>query len=67
MPNSRFLLNYYAANFNAMVRSEVTCISGKEGAQVIIPYRADPYEVRHLRVAGDLGQILFFVSCLLHI
>ncbi|PVD33464.1 hypothetical protein C0Q70_04720 [Pomacea canaliculata] len=33
---------------------------GKIGSQVIIPYRADPYEVERLRLVGDLGQVLFF-------
>lgn len=32
---------------------------GKIGSQLIIPYRCDPYHVRHLKLAGDLGQVLF--------
>jgi len=34
----------------------------KEGTQVIVPYRCDPVDVRHLRPMGDLGQIrhMFF-------
>lgn len=32
---------------------------GKIGSQVILPYRCDPYDVRHLKLAGDLGQVLF--------
>lgn len=32
---------------------------GKQGSQVICPYRADHAEVQHLKVMGDLGQILF--------
>lgn len=35
---------------------------GKVGAQVIIPYRGDHLEVNRLKLCGDLGQILFFVS-----
>jgi len=27
--------------------------------QIIIPYRADPYEAQYLKVVGDLGQVLF--------
>lgn len=34
---------------------------GKIGSQVIIPYRGDPYDVRDLKLMGDLGQILFMV------
>lgn len=32
---------------------------GKVGTQLIIPYRGDPYHARHLKLAGDLGQVLF--------
>ncbi|VDN16327.1 unnamed protein product [Dibothriocephalus latus] len=32
---------------------------GRMGAQVIVPYRGDPYFVRDLKVMGDLGQVLF--------
>jgi NADH dehydrogenase (ubiquinone) 1 alpha subcomplex subunit 9 len=32
---------------------------GKGGSQIIIPYRGDHYEVLRLKVAGDLGQVLF--------
>uniref|UniRef100_A0A1I8G6T8 NADH dehydrogenase [ubiquinone] 1 alpha subcomplex subunit 9, mitochondrial n=1 Tax=Macrostomum lignano TaxID=282301 RepID=A0A1I8G6T8_9PLAT len=32
---------------------------GKMGCQVICPYRGDPYDVKELKLMGDLGQILF--------
>lgn len=32
---------------------------GRVGSQVIIPYRGDPSKVRHMKLCGDLGQILF--------
>ena len=38
------------------------------GTEVVVPYRCDEHDYRHLRVAGDLGQIQFLViaysSCL---
>lgn len=32
---------------------------GKHGSQVICPYRGEPYFMKELKLAGDLGQILF--------
>ncbi|CAH0395663.1 unnamed protein product [Bemisia tabaci] len=32
---------------------------GKVGTQLIIPFRCDAYNVRNLKLAGDLGQVLF--------
>lgn len=32
---------------------------GKTGSQLILPFRADPYSIRHLKLCGDLGQVLF--------
>ena len=37
---------------------------GKIGSQIIVPYRGDPYDVRDLKLMGDLGQVLFMVSYL---
>ena len=34
----------------------------KEGSQIIVPYRGDTYNLRELRLLGDLGQVLFTVS-----
>ncbi|XP_014669976.1 PREDICTED: NADH dehydrogenase [ubiquinone] 1 alpha subcomplex subunit 9, mitochondrial-like [Priapulus caudatus] len=34
----------------------------KSGTQVIVPYRGDPYDVMRMKVASDLGQMLFYVS-----
>ena len=36
---------------------------GRVGSQVVVPYRGDEHDYRHLRPMGDLGQILFLVSC----
>lgn len=40
----------------------VTNNLGRIGSQVVVPYRGDSYDVRFLKVMGDLGQInpLFF-------
>lgn len=35
---------------------------GKVGSQVIVPYRGDEHDYRHLRLMGDLGQVVFLVS-----
>ncbi|OUC40679.1 NAD dependent epimerase/dehydratase family protein [Trichinella nativa] len=32
----------------------------KKGVQLVIPYRRDPYDYRHLRTSGELGQLYFF-------
>jgi len=32
---------------------------GKMGSQVIIPYRGTEYDVGHLKLMGDLGQVLY--------
>ncbi|KAL7645115.1 UNVERIFIED_CONTAM: hypothetical protein RMT77_003493 [Armadillidium vulgare] len=32
---------------------------GKTGTQMIIPYRGDYYFVKHLKLMGDLGQVMF--------
>jgi NADH dehydrogenase (ubiquinone) 1 alpha subcomplex subunit 9 len=39
-------------------------ISGllKRGATVIVPFHGDDVEVRHLKVMGDLGQVIPMVS-----
>uniref|UniRef100_A0A8L2R6R3 NADH dehydrogenase [ubiquinone] 1 alpha subcomplex subunit 9, mitochondrial n=1 Tax=Rattus norvegicus TaxID=10116 RepID=A0A8L2R6R3_RAT len=34
---------------------------GRMGSQVIIPYRCDIYDTMHLRLMGDLGQLIFLV------
>ncbi|XP_077994727.1 NADH dehydrogenase [ubiquinone] 1 alpha subcomplex subunit 9, mitochondrial-like [Glandiceps talaboti] len=31
---------------------------GREGSQIVVPYRCDPDDTRHLKVMGDLGQIV---------
>lgn len=35
---------------------------GRRGNQIIVPYRGDEHDYRNLRMMGDLGQIMFFVS-----
>lgn len=35
---------------------------GKMGSQIVVPYRGDEHDHRHLRLMGDLGQVVFLVS-----
>ena len=37
-------------------------LKGRVGSQVVIPYRGNEYDCNQLKVMGDLGQILLFVS-----
>jgi len=37
----------------------VTNRVGKNGTQMVMPYRCDEYEVLRLKLCGDLGQVLF--------
>ena len=39
---------------------------GKEGTQMIIPYRSEAYYNRMLKLAGDLGQVYFLVRVYLN-
>ena len=39
---------------------------GKEGFNVVCPYRGDDYDVRTLKLAGDLGQIQLLVCIISH-
>merc|ERR1712046_40369 len=32
---------------------------GRVGSQVVIPYRGDEHDIRHLKVMGDYGQLVF--------
>lgn len=57
------------ASFNGIVATVFGCTGfvgryvcnklGKSGAQMILPYRGDFYDAQRLKVAGDLGQVLF--------
>ncbi|CAH0628980.1 unnamed protein product [Chrysodeixis includens] len=57
------------ASFNGMVATVFGCTGflgryvcnklGKNGAQMILPYRGDFYDAQRLKVVGDLGQVLF--------
>ena len=49
-------------------QSYPTCellLSGKTGSQIIVPYDCDPYFAETLKVVGDLGQVLFYVSVII--
>ena len=38
-------------------------VVGKIGSQIVVPYRGDPYIMKDLKVAGDLGQVITLVRC----
>ena len=35
--------------------------TGRVGSQIVVPYRGDEHDYRHLRPMGDLGQVTFLV------
>ena len=37
---------------------------GRMGSQVVVPFRGDEHDYRHLRLMGDLGQVTFLVCVL---
>ncbi|XP_059060052.1 NADH dehydrogenase [ubiquinone] 1 alpha subcomplex subunit 9, mitochondrial [Achroia grisella] len=57
------------SSFNGIVATVFGCTGfvgryvcnklGKIGTQMILPYRSDFYDAQRLKVAGDLGQVLF--------
>lgn len=44
---------------NGLLGSAICNKLGNTGAQLVLPYRGDFYDVQHLKVCGDLGQIYF--------
>jgi len=44
---------------NGMVGRILLNRLGKEGTQLVVPYRGDPHDLRPLRLCADLGQIYF--------
>eukprot|EP00088_Acartia_fossae_P011053 TRINITY_DN1553_c0_g1_i1.p1 TRINITY_DN1553_c0_g1~~TRINITY_DN1553_c0_g1_i1.p1 ORF type:complete len:439 (-),score=115.43 TRINITY_DN1553_c0_g1_i1:325-1611(-) len=44
---------------NGFVGRGVANRLGKNGSQIIFPYRGDHYKMMRLKVVGDLGQVLF--------
>ena len=53
------------ANLTLITLLFVYLCLGRVGGQVIIPYRGNEYDCNQLKVMGDLGQILLFVSSIL--
>jgi hypothetical protein len=47
---------------NGMIGRILANRLGKEGSQLIVPYRGDPWDVRSIKLVGDLGQVLFQVT-----
>jgi NADH dehydrogenase (ubiquinone) 1 alpha subcomplex subunit 9 len=46
---------------SGFIGNQVVNRLAREGSQLILPHRCDPYDLRESKVVGDLGQILFFV------
>jgi len=44
---------------NGLIGTGVTNRLGKNGSQIILPYRGDHYKMMRMKPVGDLGQILF--------
>jgi len=44
---------------NGFIGTAVANRLGKNGSQMIFPYRGEHYKMMRLKVAGDLGQVLF--------
>lgn len=64
--SSDYLIFYdvlcYFHILSGFLTSHRSSFPGRMGSQVIIPYRGDFYDAARLKLAGDLGQILFQVS-----
>ena len=44
---------------NGLLGTAVCNKLGKTGTQLVLPYRGEFYDVQHLKLCGDLGQVLF--------
>ena len=42
-------------------------LPGRIGSQVVVPFRGDEHDYRHLRLMGDLGQVVFLVRIEHHV
>lgn len=56
----RYVVNRLGNNNNIKIYTKdvnYTTYTAQQGTQVVVAYR-DPDEVRHLKVCGDLGQVI---------